>query len=69
MQPVSIGEETIGLMSAINSLNTTLSNFLTYMQTTFFKWFFVYLFVALVFTVVLAFYMYSMYKIISRGGL
>jgi hypothetical protein len=68
MQPVSIGEETIGLMTSIVALNTTLTNFMEYMQGTFFKWFFAYLFVALVFAVVLGFYMYSMYKIISRGG-
>ena len=37
MQPVSLGEETIGLITAITTLNTTLTNFMEYMQTTFFK--------------------------------
>jgi len=68
MGPVSLQEETIGLMDAINALSIVISDFKVYMETTFFKFFFAYSFIALVFAVVLGFYMYTMYKIISRGG-
>ena len=68
MQPVSIGEETIGLMDAISGLSAQLASFQEYMQTLFFKYLFAYLFTAFVFAVFLGFYMFVMYRILRRGS-
>jgi len=73
MQPVDflIGSNFENAFNLLNSnlvdLNTNLVIFNDYMQGVFFKYFFAYMFIAVLFGVFLGFFMWSMFKILTRS--